>query len=61
MGMIEDKDSGTRAAASSTLGDMKARTSIPKLRAALDDKAGEVMFAPARLCMRWAIRRDARC
>ena len=48
MGMLEDKDSGTRAEESSTLGDMKARTSIPKLRAALDDKAGEVIFAAGK-------------
>jgi hypothetical protein len=27
---------------------MKARTSIPKLRAALDDKAGEVIFAAGK-------------
>jgi HEAT repeat protein len=48
VGMLDDKDSGTRAAACSTLGDMKARTSIPKLRAALDDKAGEVIFAAGK-------------
>ena len=48
VGMLADKDSGTRAAACSTLGDMKARTSIPKLRAAMDDKAGEVIFAAGK-------------
>ncbi len=47
-GLLGDKDSGTRAAACSTLGDMKSRTSIPKLRAALDDKAGEVIFAAGK-------------
>jgi HEAT repeat protein len=48
VGMLADKDSGTRAAACSTLGDMKARTAIPKLRTALDDKAGEVIFAAGK-------------
>lgn len=47
-GMLTDKDSGTRAAACSVLGDMKSRTSIPKLREALDDKAGEVIFAAGK-------------
>ena len=47
-GMLTDKDSGTRAAACSTLGDMKSRASIPKLREALDDKAGEVIFAAGK-------------
>ena len=45
---LTDKDSGTRAAACSTLGEMKAHSSIPKLREALDDKAPEVIFAAAK-------------
>jgi len=45
---LADKDSGTRAAACSTLGEMKSRASIPKLRQALDDKAPEVIFAAAK-------------
>ncbi|MDE3196736.1 MAG: HEAT repeat domain-containing protein [Acidobacteriota bacterium] len=47
-GMLADKDSGTRAAACATLGEMKSRTSIPKLRDALDDKTPEVIFASAK-------------
>ena len=46
--MLADKDSGTRAAACSTLGEMKSRASLPKLRLALDDKAPEVIFAAAK-------------
>jgi len=47
-GMLADKDYGTRQAACSTLGEMKSRASIPKLKEALDDKAPEVVFAAAR-------------
>jgi HEAT repeat protein len=47
-GMLADKDSGTRAAACSALGEMKSRGSQPKLEAALDDKAPEVIFAAAK-------------
>jgi HEAT repeat protein len=47
-GMLADKDYGARQAACSTLGEMKSRTSIPKLQDALDDKAPEVVFAAAR-------------
>jgi HEAT repeat protein len=47
-GMLADKDSGTRAASCSTLGDMKSRASIPKLRDAIDDKAPEVVFSAAK-------------
>jgi HEAT repeat protein len=47
-GMLNDKDSGTRQSACTTLGEMKSRASIPKLQEALNDKAPEVVFAAAR-------------
>ncbi|HEX5227280.1 MAG TPA: HEAT repeat domain-containing protein [Bryobacteraceae bacterium] len=43
-----DKDSLIRATAAAELGEMKSRQSIPALRAALDDPAGEVGYAAAR-------------
>lgn len=43
-----DKDSLIRATAAAELGEMKSRQSIPALRAALDDPAGEVGFAAAQ-------------
>jgi HEAT repeat protein len=46
--MLQDKDFGVRQAACSTLGDMKARASIPALEAAVEDKAPEVVFAAAK-------------
>lgn len=46
--MKGDKDSLIRATAAAELGEMKSRQSIPALRAALDDPAGEVGFAAAR-------------
>ncbi len=46
--MLDDKDYGVRQQACATLGDMKSRTSIPRLRTALDDKAPEVVFAAAK-------------
>ena len=44
----DDKDSLIRATAAAVLGEMKSRQSIPTLRAALDDPAGEVGFAAAK-------------
>jgi HEAT repeat protein len=46
--MKDDKDELIRATAAAELGEMKSRASIPALRAALDDPAGEVGFAAAR-------------
>jgi len=46
--MLDDKDMGVRQAACTTLGDIRSRGSIPKLRAALEDKAPEVIFAAAK-------------
>jgi HEAT repeat protein len=46
--LLSDKDSGVRQNACAVLGEMKSRTSIPKLHDALDDKAPEVVFAAAR-------------
>jgi len=46
--MKDDKDSLIRATAAAELGQMKSRQSIPALRAALDDPAGEVGFAAAK-------------
>jgi HEAT repeat protein len=46
--MLQDKDFGVRQAACATLGEIRARTSIPLLRAALEDRAPEVVFAAAK-------------
>jgi len=46
--MKDDKDELIRATAAAELGEMKSRQSIPALRAALDDRAGEVGFAAAK-------------
>ncbi len=46
--LLDDKDLGVRGAACSALGEMKSKGSIPKLRAALSDKAPEVVFAAAK-------------
>jgi HEAT repeat protein len=43
-----DNDSLIRATAAAELGEMKSRESIPALKMALDDPAGEVGFAAAR-------------
>jgi hypothetical protein len=45
---LSDKDASVRQVAAATLGEMRARMSIPKLRESLDDKAPEVSFAAAR-------------
>jgi len=45
---LKDKDSYVRELAAATLGKMKARHSIPKLRNALEDNSPEVVFAAAR-------------
>jgi HEAT repeat protein len=42
---LDDKDTGVREAACATLGELKARTSIPKLQMALSDATPEVIFA----------------
>lgn len=47
-GMFDDKDLGVRQSACLTLGEMKATSEIPRLRAALNDKAPEVVFAAAK-------------
>jgi len=44
---LKDKDSSVRELAATTLGKMKARHSIPRLRNALEDNAPEVVFAAA--------------
>jgi HEAT repeat protein len=46
--LLKDTDSYVREVAATTLGKMKARHSIPRLRNALDDNAPEVVFAAAR-------------
>jgi HEAT repeat protein len=43
-----DSDSLIRATAAAELGEMKSRQSFPALKAALDDRAGEVGFAAAQ-------------
>ncbi|HUS07532.1 MAG TPA: HEAT repeat domain-containing protein [Bryobacteraceae bacterium] len=45
---LSDKSSEVRQAAAAVLGDVKSRSSIPKLTAALDDEAAEVSFTAAR-------------
>jgi HEAT repeat protein len=45
---LTDTNSTVREAAATTLGVMKSRTSIPKLRAALDDDSAAVSFSAAR-------------
>jgi HEAT repeat protein len=45
---LTDSNATVRQAAATTLGVMKSRTSIPKLRAVLDDDSAVVSFAAAR-------------
>src|SRR5579872_7066370 len=45
---LDDKDESIRMLAVTSLGDMKARAAIPKLKAALDDKSPQVSFAAAQ-------------
>jgi HEAT repeat protein len=45
---LTDKDAGVREAACATLGEIKARTTIPNLQTALADPVPEVAFAAAR-------------
>ncbi len=45
---LADKEWTVRQAAAAALGEMKARTSIPKLHQALDDNTPEVIFAAAK-------------
>ena len=47
-GVLDGQGFGVRQAACDTLGDIKSRTSIPKLKTVLDDKAPEVIFAAAK-------------
>jgi HEAT repeat protein len=47
-GALRDPDSLVRQTAAATLGQMKARQSIPALKTALDDAAPEVAFAAAK-------------
>lgn len=44
---LDDKDVGVRTAACATLGVMQSRTSMPKLKIALNDTVPEVIFAAA--------------
>jgi len=45
---LSDKDEGIRVLAASSLGDMKARAAVPKLKDALDDNSPQVSFAAAQ-------------
>ena len=45
---LEDKDSSIRQLAERTLGEIQARSAIPKLRKALSDDSPEVCFAAAK-------------
>jgi HEAT repeat protein len=46
---LTDKDSSVRQIAAATLGDMKSRRSIPKLKELLEDPAPEVNFTAAKV------------
>ena len=45
---LSDKDRDVRQMAATTLGEIRSRSSVPKLKQALDDDAPEVVFAAAR-------------
>jgi len=45
---LEDHDASVRQLAARNLGEMRARSAIPKLRQALKDDSGEVCFAAAK-------------
>ena len=45
---LGDKEETIRTLAATSLGDMKARPAIPRLKAALDDKSPQVSFAAAQ-------------
>ena len=45
---LDDKEETIRMLAATSLGDMKARSAIPKLKAALDDPSPQVSFAAAQ-------------
>jgi HEAT repeat protein len=45
---LDDKEETVRMLAATSLGDMKARPAIPKLKSALDDKSAQVSFAAAQ-------------
>lgn len=47
-GALDDKDAGVRESACATLGEIKSRTSIPKLQMVLADAVPEVIFAAAK-------------
>lgn len=47
-GALADKDDGIRFLAATSLGNIKARSSIPKLKAAMDDPSAQVSFAAAQ-------------
>jgi len=47
-GALDDKDAGVREAACAALGEIKSRTSIPKLQMTLADAVPEVIFAAAK-------------
>ncbi len=45
---LSDKDRDVRQMAATTLGEIRSRSSVPKLKQALEDDAPEVVFAAAR-------------
>ena len=51
---LKDENFLVRRTAAVSLGQIKSRSSIPKLREALDDDSADVSFAPHRRCWRWA-------
>jgi hypothetical protein len=50
---LDDQERDVRQLAATTLGEMRSRSSIPKLKQALEDDAPEVVFAAARAL--WAM------
>ena len=53
---LDDNDAAIRELAARALGEMRARSAIPKLTNALDDASGEVSFAAARSLWRMGDR-----
>jgi HEAT repeat protein len=58
---LNDKDPDVRAAAATSLGEMKSRAAIPKLRIALADKPPRSVLRPLNRFGSWGIAPDGVC
>ena len=58
--MLDDKDSGVREAACTTLGEIRSRSTIPKLQRTLTTTHLKWLLPRRRLFTPWETRRDAR-